>query len=154
MLFAGRWSEDTFTTFIMKNFALIILILGTSFSFGQGSDTLLEGKWNLFKIIDNMTGETITPTHKSSENYTYYIEFNENIVKYNLEINQCENEIVVGKDRSLEFKYFSSCTKMCCDGDFSAILSYTDCTQYYIKSGKTLVLVSEDRIFYFSRSEE
>lgn len=136
----------------MKKFALIILILGSSISFGQGADTLLQGKWNLFKIIDNMTGETIVPSHKSSDNYTYYIEIIDNLVKYNLEINQCENEIIVGKNRSIEFKYFSTCTELCCDAEFSKLLSYTDCTKYYIKGGKTLVLVSEDRIFYFSKA--
>jgi hypothetical protein len=151
MLFACRWSKNAFTTFIMKKLILILALFIGSVSFGQGADSLLQGKWNLFKIIDNMTGETIAPMHKSSKDYTYYIEFIQNFVKYNLEINKCENEVIVGKDRSIEFKYFSTCTEMCCDGDFSKILTYADCTQYYIKGGKTLILVSEDRIFYFSK---
>jgi hypothetical protein len=128
-------------------------ILSLSLSYGQGSDSLLQGRWELFNIIDNMTGEDITPTHKANDDYVYFIEFNDNNVKFNLEINKCDNEVVVGKDRSIAFKYFSSCTKMCCDGEFSRLLTYSECTQYFIKGDKTLVLVSEDRIFYFSRPE-
>ncbi|MCB9222689.1 MAG: hypothetical protein R2780_12245 [Crocinitomicaceae bacterium] len=138
----------------MKKIILFIAIFGFTYSYGQGADTLLQGKWVLFKIIDNMSGETITPSHKTTEAFEYFIEFTDNQVKYNLEVNKCENEIIVGKDRSIEFKYFSNCTSFCCDADFSNLLTYSDCTKYYIKGGKTLVLVSEDRIFYFSRPKE
>ena len=138
----------------MKKIIVFIALITFNLSFGQGSDTLLQGKWILFKIIDNMTGETIIPTHKTTEAFEYYIEFYDNVVKYNLEVNKCENEIIVGKARSIEFKYFSECTKFCCDGEFSNLLTYSDCTKYYIKGEKTLVLVSEDRIFYFSKSKE
>jgi hypothetical protein len=122
------------------------------FSSAQGVDDELEGKWILFEIIDNMSGEVITPTHKSSnEEFEYFIEFNGKSVRYNLEINKCTNEIIVQKDRSIEFKYFSECTEICCDEDFSKLITYEECTKYIIKDAKTLILVSEDRIFYLKK---
>jgi hypothetical protein len=131
-------------------FTTIFLLLFCN-GYAQGADTLLEGHWELFQIIDNMTGDNIKPTHKSSEKFSYWIDFNGDLVKYNLEVNKCENEIIVGKDRSIEFKFFADCSKICCDENFSELLTYTECTKYYIKKGQTLIMVSEDRIFYFSR---
>lgn len=123
------------------------------FSSAQDFDSTLQGKWNLFQIIDNMTGDVILPAHKSNPEYVYYIEFNQNYVGFNLEINKCTNELVMAQDKVIEFKYFSECTEFCCDEDFSTLLSYEDCTKFYIKENKTLILVSEDRIFYFKRTE-
>lgn len=137
----------------MKRLGIIALMLWATSSFGQGVDTLLEGRWELFKIIDNMSGEDIAPSHKTTEAFVYFIVFNRSVVKYNLEINKCENEIVVARDHSIEFKYFSVCTEICCDDEFSLLLTYEDCTTYYIKENKTLILVSEDRIFYLNKVE-
>lgn len=137
----------------MKQIVFITAIIFSSGLFAQGSDSQLEGKWKLFKIIDNMTGADLEITHKANEDYVYWIKFTGKFVKYNLEINKCENEIIVGKERTIEFKYFSECTEICCDEDFSKLLTYEECTKYYIKDGKTLIMVSEDRIFYFSKSE-
>lgn len=124
-----------------------------STGFSQGADSLLQGRWELFKIIDNLTGNELPPTHKTTEEFVYYIIFDHNIVKYNLEINKCENEIIVSQDRKIEFKYFSVCSEICCDAEFSTLLTYSDCTSYFIKNKKTLILVSEDRIFYFSKAD-
>lgn len=138
----------------MKRIGMALIFLGLTLSgFSQGADTLLEGRWELFKIIDNMTGDEIQPSHKTSEEFSYWIDFNLTIVKYNLEVNKCNNEIIVGKDRSIEFKYFAECTEICCDAEFSKLLTYEECTKYYIKNGETLIMVSEDRIFYFKRIE-
>jgi len=137
---------------MIKLFCPILFILLPIFSHGQGSDGELEGKWVLFEIIDNMTGNVIKPAPVSSnKDFEYFINFQGNIVKYNLDINKCSNEIIVKKDRTIEFKYFSECTEICCDEEFSNYLSYEDCTKYIIKDKKTLILISEDRIFYFSK---
>ena len=135
----------------MKRLGIIALMLCATSSFGQGVDTLLEGRWELFNIIDNMSGDAIAPSHKTTEKFVYFIDFNQHIVKYNLEINKCENEVVVGKDHSIKFKYFSNCSEICCDAEFSELLTYDDCTTYYIKEKKTLIMISEDRIFYFNK---
>ncbi|MEX1003333.1 MAG: hypothetical protein WDZ35_14535 [Crocinitomicaceae bacterium] len=137
----------------MEKTVFFCLLLFSLNSFGQGgADSLLQGRWELFEIIDNMTGEAMEPSHKSSEDYVYYIEFNDNLVKYNLEINTCTNEVVVDQNHHIEFKYFSECTKICCDDDFSKLLTYSDVNTYYIKSNTILILVSEDRIFYFRKT--
>ena len=138
---------------MIKLSTALLLSFFTLFGFSQGTDSALEGKWKLFEIIDNMSGEVIKPSHKSGKtDYPYTIEFIGNTVKYNLEINKCSNEIIVEKDRSIQFKYFSECTEICCDDEFSKLLSYEDCNKYYIKEGVTLILVSEDRIFYFKKA--
>jgi hypothetical protein len=137
---------------MIKFFCPLLFILLPVFSNAQGVDGELEGKWELFEIIDNMTGDVIKPAPVSSnKDFKYFIEFQDNIVKYNLDINKCSNEIIVKKDRTIEFKYFSECTEICCDEEFSKILTYEDCTNYIIKDKKTLILISEDRIFYFSK---
>jgi len=135
----------------MKILSFLSIVILSLSSYAQGADSLLQGRWNLFEIIDNVSGEGITPTHKGGKDYTYYIDFNGNEVNYNLEINLCSNEIEVNKNREISFKFFSSCTEMCCDDEFSKLLTYPDCTKYYIKESKTLIMVSEDRIFYFKR---
>lgn len=137
-----------------RTVVFLMLLLGTNAVFAQGADSLLQGRWILFKVIDNMTGEDFPPAHKTSEEFEYWISFTSNVVKYNLEVNKCENEIIVGKDRSIEFKYFPNCSEVCCDAEFSELLTYTDCTKYFIKEKKTLIMVSEDRIFYFSKDTE
>ncbi|MBD3638315.1 MAG: hypothetical protein HUJ25_13265 [Crocinitomicaceae bacterium] len=138
----------------MKRIGIIGMFLLSTVAFAQGADTTLEGRWELFKIIDNMTGDEIKPTHKSADSYVYWIRFMDGLVRYNLEINTCSNEVIVGKDRSIEFKYFSECTEICCDAEFSKLLTYPECTKYYIKNDETLIMVSEDRIFYFKKSED
>ena len=138
----------------MKCLGIFFFFLVSITAYSQGSDAGLEGRWSLFKIIDNMTGEELEITHKANPDYVYWIEFNLNNVKYNLEINTCSNEIIVGKDRSIEFRYFSECTEICCDEEFSKVLTYEECTKYYIKKDKTLIMVSEDRIFYFKKVSE
>ena len=141
----------------MKKTLLFIFILSSILSFGQGKDQKLQGKWVLFEVIDNTTGLTVPITHKSDLDYTYYIEFIDTLVKYNLEVNKCENEFSVNKKREIEFKYFSTCTEFCCDDEFSGLLNYEECTKYFIKEPKTedakqtLVMISEERIFYFKK---
>ncbi|UKN01936.1 hypothetical protein K6119_00200 [Paracrocinitomix mangrovi] len=132
---------------------LLIMLISVGYANAQEIDSLLQGKWQLFNIIDNMTGKEIKPTHKSktSKDFKYTINFQDTIVTYNLEINKCDNEFKVTKDRNIEFKYFSNCTELCCDGEFSELLTYPDCTKYYIKENKVLIMVSEDRIFYFNK---
>ena len=98
-----------------------------------------------------MTGEEILPTHKSTEEFVYFIEFIDGKVSFNLEINTCSNEYEVIGRNEINFKYYDTCTKICCDDDFSSLLEYGDCTKFYIKNINVLVLVSEDRIYYFNR---
>ncbi len=137
----------------MKRIAFITIMCWGAMSFAQGKDKQLIGDWQLFEIIDNLTGLTVPITHKSSDSAIYKIQFEESKVRYNMEINKCENEYFVSKDGTIEFKYFSACSEFCCDGDFSTLLTYDEATKYYIKEGRTLILVSEDRIFYFKKSD-
>lgn len=120
----------------MKKLALVLLCSISFVSFGQGKDAKLIGKWELFEIIDNVTGLTIPITHKTDKDFSYYVEFIDSLMKYNLEINKCENEYSVNKKREIEFKYFSTCSEFCCDDEFSTYLNYEDVTKYYIKTGK------------------
>jgi hypothetical protein len=143
----------------MKKLTVLILIAFCLPSFGQGKDAKLQGKWILFEVIDNTSGLTVPLTHKGGlSDFSYYIEFRDSLVKYNLELNKCNNQFTVNKKREIEFKYFSSCTEFCCDGDFSVLLNYEECTKYFIKQGnskeakQTLIMISEDRIFYFRKN--
>ncbi len=147
---------------MIKQFLLPFLMILSSMSFAQADnaivsdnrvvdDSLLQGKWELFKIIDNMTGEEILPSHKSNAEHIYYINFAQGDVSFNLEMNTCTNEYNLGLDNEFSFKYYDSCSKICCDGDFSKNLNYEDCTKYFLKNINILVLVSEDRIYYFNR---
>lgn len=138
---------------MIKFFSLLIVLFCFNISFSQGIDKELEGSWQLFEIIDNMTGEAMKPSHKSADNYLYYVKFNAGSFSYNLEVNKCTNEYIAKKDRTIEFKYFSACTEICCDEEFSKLLTYDEVNKYYIKEGKTLILVSENRIFYLSKME-
>ena len=117
----------------------------------QGKDEELIGEWHLFEIIDNLTGQTTPITHQSNDSIVYKINFSDIKVRFNKEINKCENEYLVKKDGSIEFKYFSSCSEFCCDGEFSELLTYDEATKYFIKEGRTLILISEDRIFYLRK---
>lgn len=129
---------------------LLIALAGNTFS---QTDSSLVGKWHLIKIIDNMTGSEILPTHKSNPDHVYYIEFDGSNVKFNKEINTCSNSYELPGKREINFKYYDSCTKICCDGDFSKLLTYEQCSNYFIKNNETLILVSEDRIFYFKKQD-
>jgi hypothetical protein len=139
----------------MKNFILIIVALISLGAKGQQTDSLLTGKWELFKIIDNLTGTEITPPVKQENpNFKFYISFAEDsLVKFNLEINKCGNSYKIPAPHQIKFLFYSECTKICCDKEFSALLTYEDCTNYYIKNDNTLILVSEDRMYYFKRAE-
>jgi hypothetical protein len=117
------------------------------------NDTLLAGKWNLFKIIDNMTGNEITPV-TPREDFKFWISFEGETVRYNREINKCKNTYKIIGPHMIKFLYYDECTEICCDKEFSQILTYEECTGFFIKDPNTLVLVSEDRIFYFSRTME
>lgn len=134
----------------MRKLLLLLLIIASGQNFAQ-TDSSLIGRWTLTKIIDNMTGNEILPTHKANPDYVYYIEFDGSGVKFNKEINTCTNVYEIPEKREIKFKYYDSCSKICCDADFSTLLTYEECTNYYIKKEDTLVLVSEDRIFYFKR---
>lgn len=117
----------------------------------QYIDSLLPGKWELFKIMDNLTG-TEAIIEKPHEDFKYTLSFSEDsVVKYNLELNKCNSQYVLPAKNQIEFLYFPVCTEICCDRDFSSYLTYDECTTYYLKNENLLVLVSEDRIFYFNR---
>jgi len=129
-----------------------ILLYGAAFSLNaQVKDSVLIGEWDLIKIIDNFTGDEIPPAKKKSD-FQYYISFQEDsLVKFNLEVNKCRNSYVLPQKNQIKFLYYAECTEICCDKDFSALLNYEECTSYYIKNNTVLVLVSDDRIYYFNR---
>jgi hypothetical protein len=138
----------------MKKFLIVILALICFSAKGQQTDSLLIGKWELFKIIDNLTGNEIKPPVKENPDFTFYISFaDDSLVKFNLEINKCSNSYTIPAPHQIKFLFYSECTKICCDKEFSALLTYEDCTHYYIKNDNTLILVSEDRMYYFKRAE-
>jgi hypothetical protein len=139
----------------MRKVLFIFLCL---LSFGslqaQMNDSLLIGDWDLIKIIDNFTGDEILPAKKKAD-FQYTISFYEDsLVKFNLEVNKCRNSYILPQKNQIKFLYYAECTKICCDKEFSELLMYEECTNYYIKNGNVLVLVSEDRIYYFSRKTE
>lgn len=137
----------------MKKFLVVLFWFASVQAFSQ-TDSLLTGTWNLFKIIDNMTGEEIIPPVNSNPDFEFFIAFAEDsLVKFNLEINKCENSYVITAPHQIKFLYYAECSKICCDKEFSAYLTYEDCTNYYIKNDNTLILVSEDRMYYFKRAE-
>ena len=131
-------------------FAVVLLV---SVSGTAQQDSLLTGKWNLFKIIDNMTGTEIVPV-KPTDDFNFWISFEGDIADYNHEINKCNNTFKIIGPHMIKFLYYDECTQICCDKDFSKLLTYEECTGYFIRDPNTLVLVSEDRIFYFSRALE
>src|SRR5688572_9442717 len=117
----------------------------------QETDSLLTGHWELIKIIDNFTGDEIQPAKRKSD-FQYTLSFYEDsLVKFNLEVNKCQNNYVLNQKNQIKFLYYAECTKICCDKEFSELLMYEECTSYYIKNGNVLVLVSDDRIYYFNR---
>ena len=141
---------------MIRLLALPILILSMSSGFSQGKQNQLEGTWQLDEIIDVMTGDVIQPSHESADNFFYYVRFNEGKLDYNLETNKCSNEYTIEggeKLTKITFTYFSSCTEICCDHEFSELLTYDKVSEYYIKKGEVLVLLSKERIFYLSRTE-
>ncbi|MBK7128859.1 MAG: hypothetical protein IPM74_02615 [Crocinitomicaceae bacterium] len=130
---------------------LFAMMLCCNVADAQYQDSLLPGKWELFKIMDNLSGNEVA-IEKPHDDFKYTLSFSEDsVVKYNLELNKCNSEYVLPAKNQIEFLYFSSCTKICCDRDFSSYLTYDECTTYYLKNENLLVLVSEDRIFYFNR---
>lgn len=129
-------------------FFSVTCFTGTALATPQ--DSLLVGEWQLFKIIDNMTGnETVPP--QPHDDFRFYIAFEDSVMLYNREINKCRNNYEITGPHQIRFLYYDECTQICCDKDFSKLLTYEECTGYFIKDPNTLVLVSEDRIFYFSR---
>jgi hypothetical protein len=134
---------------------LVLLLAVTSFQANaQLTDSLLIGKWNLFKTIDNLTGDEMAPPVQANPDFQFYITFTEDsLVKFNLEINKCGNNYTIPAPHQIKFLFYSECTKICCDKEFSALLTYEDCANYYIKNDNTLILVSEDRMYYFKRAE-
>lgn len=133
-----------------KTFFLLSLITLSYNAFTHETDSLLLGRWNLIKFIDNMTGDEIIPP-KAHEDFVFFIEFSDSLVNFNLEINKCENTYKIIGEHQIKFLYYDECTKICCDQYFSTLLTYEQCTHYYLKSNDVLVLVCEDRVFYFSR---
>lgn len=131
---------------------LFILVLAGNFSVSaQLADSTILGEWGLFKIIDNLTGEEITPPKKKND-FDYSIIFtSDSLVKFNLEVNKCSNNFIISERNKIKFLYYAECTKICCDKEFSQQLLYEDYTSYYIKENQTLLLVSEDKVFYFTR---
>lgn len=137
-----------------KLIALYFFVIFSLAGFSQDSTNTLDGSWRLDEIIDVMTGDVIQPNHKTSEDFKFYIKFNNGVVNYNLEINSCSNEYTIEEGEKLtkiSFTYFSTCTEICCDHEFSELLTYDKVSEYYIKKGEILVLLSKERIFYFSR---
>jgi len=131
--------------------SLLFAVSFLQFSFASEPDSLLIGKWNLFKIIDNLSGDEIIPPLPHAD-FKFYISFQDSIVDFNLEINKCENSFLITGLHQIKFLYYDECTKICCDKNFSTLLTYEACTGYYVRNDNTLVLVSEERIFYFSRA--
>lgn len=137
----------------MKQVFFIFLLIGNFLVNAQPADSTILGEWNLFKIIDNLTGDEITPPKKKSE-FDYSITFTaDSLVKFNLDVNKCTNNFIIPERNKIKFLYYAECTKICCDKEFSELLIYEDCTSYYIKENQTLLLVSEDKVFYFTRKE-
>lgn len=134
-------------------FSLCFLAIGHAFSQKDSLslDSLLQDRWELFKIIDNMTGAEILPSHKSQSDFVYYIEFFKGNLRYNTEMNTCTNVYEISGKNEINFEFYDSCTKICCDEEFSEYLSFEDCNRFFIKSVNVLVLISEDRIYYFNR---
>lgn len=138
----------------MRKLFLLLVVLICYQAKAQPSDSLLLGQWNLFKIIDNLTGDELAPPVRENPEFQFYISFNEDsLVKFNLEINKCGNHYTIPAPHQIKFLFYSECTKICCDKEFSALLTYEDCTNYYIKNDNMLILVSEDRMYYFKRAE-
>ena len=133
--------------------AFIIAISLSQTSFATETDSLLLGKWNLFKIIENLSGDEIIPP-ATTDGFKFYISFQDSLVDFNLEINKCGNSYAVVGLHQIKFLYYAECTLICCDHHFSSLLDYESCTNYYVRNDNTLVLVSEERIFYFSRAVE
>lgn len=132
---------------------LYFLVFQVSVSLAQYQDTLIFGKWHLTKVIDNLTGNEIVPGSQANEE-PYFIQFSEDSVcRHNLEVNRCTNEFRLLAKNQIKFLYYAECGEVCCDGEFSSLLLYEDCTAYYIKDKNTLLLVSEDRVYYFRREQ-
>ncbi|MBI3134989.1 MAG: hypothetical protein HYZ14_09990 [Bacteroidetes bacterium] len=137
----------------MKKWCLVLFCFISLTLNAQIKDSLLIGNWELVKIIDNLTGDEILPVRKKAD-FSYDLTFCEDsLVKFNLEINKCSNSYVIPAKNQIRFLYYAECTKICCDKEFSELLMYEECTSYYHKNSDILVLVSEDRIYYFSRKE-
>jgi len=142
----------------MKKSIFCLLIIVPLFGNAQddtnqiNTDDRILGTWHLFKMIENLSGEEIIPP-KPHDDFQFAITFQDSIVKFNLEINKCENSYAITGKHQIKFLYYDECTKICCDKYFSTLLIYEHCTNYYIVNEKTLVLTSEDRIFYFSKAE-
>lgn len=135
----------------MKKLIFILVLAGNFSVSAQLADSTILGEWGLFKIIDNLTGEEITPPKKKND-FDYSIIFtSDSLVKFNLEVNKCSNNFIISERNKIKFLYYAECTKICCDKEFSQQLLYEDCTSYYIKENQTLLLVSEDKVFYFTR---
>lgn len=138
----------------MRIFLLLFICLTSRMSAAQFTDSLLFGNWELHKIIDNLTGDELTPPKKKAD-FAFQLSFYEDgRAKFNLEINKCGNTYTLPAKNQIKFLYYAECTKICCDKEFSELLTYEDCTSYYIKNADVLVLVSEDRIYYFNRLVE
>ncbi len=138
----------------MMRLLWIGLLLISSKSFGQYTDNQLYGKWTLFRVIDNLTGQEIEPPKPHSK-FEYYVIFRQDsIMTFNLEVNKCKNTFYLPDTNQIAFRYYDECTEICCDRDFSSKLIYQDCFAYVIKSSQVLVLFSEDFTYYFTRSEE
>ena len=132
---------------------LFFLSFQISVSMAQYQDSLIFGKWYLTKVIDNLTGNEIVPGLQSNEE-PYFIEFSDDSTcRHNLEVNRCKNEFRLLSKNQIKFLYYAECGEVCCDGEFSSLLLYEDCTAYYIKDKNTLLLVSEDRVYYFRREQ-
>jgi hypothetical protein len=137
----------------MRKLLFLFALIAAGSTAQAQNDSLLAGKWNLFKIIDNMTGNEIVPV-TPNEDFKFWISFEGEMIRYNREINKCSNTYKIIGAHMIKFVYYDECTEICCDKEFSEMLTYEECTGFYIKDPNTLVLVSEDRIFYFSRATE
>lgn len=134
---------------MIKRILILSLISLISILSKAQQDSALAGTWNLFKIIDNMTGDEILPP-SDKPNFRYTLTFADSVLKYNLDINKCNLDYLITGPHEITFPHYSECTLICCDKEFSALLTYEECNRYYIKNEHILVLISEDRIFYFS----
>ena len=138
----------------MKKLLFLVLLLGAINARAQFKDSLLIGQWQLDKVLVTFTGEEIAPPKKKSDFQFTLAFYEDSLVKFNLEINKCSNSYITPAKNQIKFLYYAECTLICCDKEFSELLTYEDCTTYYIKDNNILILVSEDRIYYFNRKAE
>jgi hypothetical protein len=124
----------------------IILLLLSFIGFIQAEKPVsnLNGKWKLEKV--KRIEEVLIP-----EKRAYHITFSDDLISYNLEVNQCQVRNFTITD-SLISLGSSACTKVCCDGRNEPISNYINYNGSYTILDTTLIITNKESIFYFTRS--